>query len=109
MTHQQARALQFIKDYIAVNGGVSPSFRQIGLHLGLTSMNGVHRIVHALAERKFIEVLPDRARGIRLMDTGLTLTLARDIDLALDRYARKTGTNKATAAAELLRSSLGVA
>lgn len=111
MTRRQAQTLAFIKDYIASHGGVSPSYREIGNCLGLTSLNGVHRIIHALSDRGHISVVPGIKRSIHVFCAGddLHLTLARDIDRALDRYARKTGTNKATAAAELLRQSLGVA
>lgn len=65
MTRRQRDALNFIAAYIQEHG-ISPSFDEINIGLGLNSKSGVHRLVEALRERGEIEYLPYRARSIRL-------------------------------------------
>jgi repressor LexA len=63
LTPVQAKALAFIRTY---NEGHphSPSFDEIKDALGLASKSGVHRIVHALAQRGHITRQRNRARTI---------------------------------------------
>lgn len=109
MTPRQAQTLAFIKQYIATHGGVSPSLDEIKDHLGLAAKSGAHRIVSGLRRLGYITFTPKAVRSIELTGRNLHLRLARDIDLALDRYARHTRTSKAAAACELIRAGLGVA
>lgn len=65
MTPQQERCLSAIE--LLSKGGVSPSFDELRLHLGLASKSGVHRLVHELARRGYISISPDRKRSIALV------------------------------------------
>lgn len=66
MTRRMRDCLEFIHDYSGRNG-YAPSYDEIMDALGLRSKSGVHRIVHALEERMFITLLPDRARSIEVI------------------------------------------
>ncbi|MBP2303308.1 LexA family protein [Azospirillum picis] len=46
--------------------GVCPTYAEIGAELGLVKSN-VHRLVHGLRERGWVEVLPNRKRSIALL------------------------------------------
>ncbi len=66
LTLQQSRLLRFIEDRLR-SRGVSPSFEEMRLHLGLGSKSGVHRLLEGLGERGFIERLRNRARALRVV------------------------------------------
>lgn len=63
LTRQQRRAMDFIFAYVKQHD-YAPSYQEIMEAMGLKSKSGVHRIVHALAERGAVEIMPDRARSI---------------------------------------------
>lgn len=65
ITKRQLDALSFITDFHAEHGFM-PSYEEIKERLGLASKSGVHRIVHGLVERGALEMLPNRARALRL-------------------------------------------
>ena len=65
-TRRQQEALSFIRDYIADNGGTSPSFEDIRIAMGFKSKSAVHRVVHSLAERGQLVFLRNQARSIAL-------------------------------------------
>lgn len=64
MTEAQKLALDFIVAFIKEHDGVSPSFQEIGNHLGLASKSNVHRLVQALVDYGQIQYVPNRARSI---------------------------------------------
>lgn len=64
-TRKQRELLAFITDSIKETG-VAPSFDEMREAVGLASKSGVHRLVHALAERGHIEFMPNRARAVFL-------------------------------------------
>lgn len=47
--------------------GVSPSFDELRLFLGLKSKSGVHRMVHALAARGYISIASGKRRTIQIV------------------------------------------
>ena len=65
LTKQQSTAYRFIKSY-SEETGFSPSYHEIGTALNLRSKSGVHRVIHELAERGLISILPGHSRSIRL-------------------------------------------
>ena len=65
LTRKQQLLLTYIAERLNIDG-VSPSFEEMKLFLGLRSKSGVHRLVKALEERGFIERLPNRARAMRI-------------------------------------------
>lgn len=66
LTGRQRECLSFIVAY-ARDKGHAPSFDEMMEALGLHSKSNVHRLIHALAERGFIEIRPNRARAITVL------------------------------------------
>lgn len=81
MTPVQLRLMNFICDYTDENA-ISPSFDGMREGLDLASKSGVHRIVHALEEERWISLPFRGSRNI----TILRRPLARD-PYAIDRLA----------------------
>ena len=66
LTRKQHELICFINDRLAETG-VSPSFEEMKEALDLKSKSGVHRLISALEERKFIRRLPNRARALEVL------------------------------------------
>jgi repressor LexA len=66
LTAKQHELLMFINDRLG-RTGVSPSFDEMRVALELKSKSGVHRLISALEERKFIRRLPNRARALEVV------------------------------------------
>jgi len=66
LTAKQHELLMFIQDRLG-STGVSPSFDEMREALDLKSKSGVHRLISALEERKFIRRLPNRARALEVL------------------------------------------
>jgi len=66
LTVKQHELLNFINDRLSKTG-VSPSFDEMREALDLKSKSGVHRLISALEERKFIRRLPNRARALEVV------------------------------------------
>jgi len=66
LTRKQHELLSFINQRLA-EGGVSPSFEEMKLALGLRSKSGIHRLISGLQERGFIRRLPHRARALEVV------------------------------------------
>ncbi len=74
LTAKQHELLMFIHGRLG-RTGVSPSFDEMREALDLKSKSGVHRLISALEERKFIRRLPNRARAlaiVKLPETNVT-------------------------------------
>jgi repressor LexA len=72
LTAKQHELLMFIHDRLG-RTGVSPSFDEMREALDLKSKSGVHRLISALEERKFIRRLPNRARALEVLKTPETI------------------------------------
>jgi repressor LexA len=66
LTRKQQELLTFI-DTRLKSDGVSPSFEEMKEALQLRSKSGVHRLINALEERRFIRRLPNRARALEVI------------------------------------------
>lgn len=66
LTRKQHELLTFIHNYLVKNG-VSPSFDEMKLALGLKSKSGIHRLITGLEERGFLRRLPHRARALEVV------------------------------------------
>ncbi|MEO8175784.1 MAG: transcriptional repressor LexA [Sphingomicrobium sp.] len=66
LTAKQHELLMFIHGRLG-RTGVSPSFDEMREALELKSKSGVHRLISALEERKFIRRLPNRARALEVL------------------------------------------
>lgn len=69
ITDRQAEALAFIRDTIE-RLGRPPTYREIGLALGISSTNGVRYFLDTLESKGLIERDPRLSRGIRLTRGG---------------------------------------
>lgn len=67
ITHEQARVLNFVRQYQAKHNGVSPSYAEIGAEVG-RSRGNVHDIVHRLQARGILSVPAKRARSITIVE-----------------------------------------
>lgn len=66
LTDQQRKVLDFIERYSAIHA-VPPKLQEIADGIGIRSRGVAHRYVQALAEAGYVENLPGRHRGIRLL------------------------------------------
>ena len=66
LTKKQHELICFINDRLA-DTGVSPSFEEMKEALDLKSKSGVHRLISALEERRFLRRLPNRARALEVL------------------------------------------
>ena len=66
LTRKQQELLAFIDQRLQADG-ISPSFEEMKDALQLRSKSGVHRLVNALEERRFIRRLPNRARALEVL------------------------------------------
>ncbi|MET4897620.1 transcriptional repressor LexA [Sphingomonadaceae bacterium jetA1] len=66
LTAKQHELVCFINDRLKETG-VSPSFEEMKEALDLKSKSGVHRLISALEERRFIRRLPNRARALEVL------------------------------------------
>jgi repressor LexA len=76
LTAKQHELLTFIHDRLG-RTGVSPSFDEMREALDLKSKSGVHRLISALEERKFIRRLPNRARALEILKMPETIAAAK--------------------------------
>jgi repressor LexA len=72
LTPRQAELLEIIRGYLAETGR-PPSRPELAKLLGIASTNAVFKHLDALARKGAIELVPNAARGIRLMEAGLPL------------------------------------
>ena len=66
LTAKQHELLMFIHGRLGETG-ISPSFDEMREALDLKSKSGVHRLISALEERRFIRRLPNRARALEVL------------------------------------------
>lgn len=67
LTPRQQEILQAIREHMAETG-VPPSRPELAKALGIASTNGVFKHLDALAKKGAIELIPNAARGIRVVE-----------------------------------------
>jgi repressor LexA len=72
LTARQAEILEIIRGYVAETG-MPPSRPELAKMLGISSTNGVFKHLDALARKGAIELVPNAARGIRIIENGMPL------------------------------------
>ena len=77
LTKKQKTLLIFINKKIR-SSGVSPSYEEMKISLGLKSKSGIHRLITALEERGFIRRLAHKARALEVLKLPETAS-ANDI------------------------------
>lgn len=98
LTRRQRDTLDFIVAYQAEHR-VSPSFTDIRIGLGAASNNGVHRLVHGLKERGYIDLTPGRWRSIVVREHPAFI-LPSDTLAKLYAFCRATGDDPASVVAD---------
>jgi SOS-response transcriptional repressor LexA len=108
LTKVHSNTLQFIRGYVAIHGGASPSYEEIAEALGLKSRGRVCQIVKDLEGRGAIVREPRKARSIALKETsigsGFVVNPVGEVRAAIEAYAREHGITIRTAAEEALRA-----
>ena len=66
MTSRQAEAFEFIKEYIASHD-YSPTYREIGEAMGLTSLSTIHKHVHCLMAEGRITLDRNTQQSIKIV------------------------------------------
>ena len=66
LTGRQGEILEILRKYVAENGR-PPSRPELAKLLGIASTNGVFKHLEALARKGAIELVPNAARGIRIL------------------------------------------
>lgn len=75
ITPLEARIMRFLRQHLAENE-VSPSLREIGKAVGLSSRGTVNRYIHRLIDKGYLVAGDDSRRSLRLTEpTGGDLTL----------------------------------
>jgi hypothetical protein len=64
LTKRMVDTVNFIRKYAAENGGVSPSYAEIQIGLGLKSRSGVNRLIVSLERRRVLKRVPGSSRNI---------------------------------------------
>ena len=72
LTQRQEEILEVLRGYVAEHG-LAPSRPELARLLGIASTNGVFKHLDALARKGAIELVPNAARGIRIVRQGLPL------------------------------------
>lgn len=106
MTPIQAQTVDFIRNYQAEHGGVSPTYDEVAIWLGIASKSGVNRILVELQERGKLMFRHGHARSIVLLDGPTREQLehwsddeVRRVALALHEISRERGLNRARVSA----------
>jgi repressor LexA len=66
LTSRQSQILSLIISSIEKNG-ICPSFEEMKNQIGVKSKSGIHAILSALEERKYIRKLPNKARAVEVL------------------------------------------
>lgn len=66
LTPKQQELLLYINSRL-VKDGISPSFEEMKDAVGIKSKSGIHRMIKALEERRFLRRLPYRARALEIL------------------------------------------
>lgn len=67
LTQRQNEAYEFIRRYVEENRK-PPTLKEIGAALGISSTNGVYKLLQALEKKGYVEREKHAARGLRLVD-----------------------------------------
>lgn len=87
LTTRQTAILDFLRRYLAAEG-MPPTLQEIGAAFGIEHVNAVVKHLRALEAKGRIALLPNRARGIRLLDRDEPREPGRDDSLSLPLIGR---------------------
>ncbi|MDD4412664.1 MAG: transcriptional repressor LexA [Patescibacteria group bacterium] len=81
LTKRQRQVLDFIADFDDANG-YAPSYREIGIHFGLSSPATIHEHVKSLEEKGFLKYEPNMARSVEIVKLKTNWAQAIELSLA---------------------------
>lgn len=67
LTPKQCDLLRFIQGHIVASGGVTPSYEDMALAMGIKSRSGIHRMLGLLKQRGYIDRRKHANRAIRIL------------------------------------------
>jgi repressor LexA len=70
LTHKQKAVLDYVAGYVQQTGGVSPSYDEIRVAMGMRSKNQIFFLVDGLIKRGRLRRLSGRARALEIVDKG---------------------------------------
>lgn len=88
ITKRQRELLDFIKAYMAENGGLAPSVMEMARGLDLNSTSNVHSMLTRLEERGVIRRLKFHARAIQIVDQENPVACVSDDQLVSELTQR---------------------
>lgn len=91
LSRRQRDCLAFLRSEID-RTGVTPSYEEIMIHLGLKSKSGVHRLIHALRAKGRVQFLDHRARSLRVLQEPMPVADAIERILATCTLSSHTQT-----------------
>lgn len=71
LTDKQRKVLEYIRTQVSARGS-SPTIREIGKYMGITSTNGVRLHVNALIKKGYLKKQQYIARGLELASSAVT-------------------------------------
>ena len=108
LTPRMSQALSFIRSYAAENG-IVPTYAEIGAHLKMKSLSGVHRVVHSLQERGAIRLMSGgKARCIMIDEPdAVAVRIPRDLYRYYDSMAKRENGSAQSVIRDVLRANAG--
>ncbi|MCP1852849.1 MULTISPECIES: LexA family protein [unclassified Bradyrhizobium] len=107
LTNAQAECVEFVRQWISDRGS-SPSYREIGRHLGIRGMGAVSHLINEAVERGALQRIPGRSRSLSVcgpgIGDGLVVHPLPEVRRAIRAYADENRISERTAAEEALRA-----
>lgn len=103
MTPRQGQLLEFIRAYQAAHGGVSPSFDEMSVAIGLKSRGGVHRLVSALEQGGHIRCRAGIRRSIEIVETDPISVIRSAVAVLVERHGSAWAADQLSGMARDLR------
>ena len=70
ITDKQRAVLEFVNAYIKLKG-YAPSYMDIAIGLNLRSKSNIHRLVHELKKKGYLQIKPHLVRSLKVVDKSV--------------------------------------
>jgi repressor LexA len=75
ITDKQKNVLEFVNAYIKLKG-YAPSYMDIAIGLNLKSKSNIHRLVHELKKKGYLQIKPHLVRSLKVVDKSVNKMMA---------------------------------
>ena len=75
ITDKQKNVLEFVNAYIKLKG-YAPSYMDIAIGLNLKSKSNIHRLVHELKKKGYLQIKPHLVRSLKVIDKSVNKMMA---------------------------------